>query len=378
MKTLLLALFFTPLFLFSQDMNYAHKVLDTLTSKSMHGRGYVEKGDKIAADYISQQFQKFNLNKFNKDYFQSFNLTVNTFPGDLYLKINGKTLFPGKDYIVDPASNGGKKDYNFNKSDKTKSTIEGMIAIKEEKKKLTLDVSHEVLKTAFIVLQSAIPDTIKEVSFKIENKLLKDYQTQNVIGYVKGTVYPDSFLVFTAHYDHLGEMGRDTYFPGANDNASGITMLLNLAEYYSKKENAPKYSIAFIAFSGEEAGLIGSHYFVEHPLFSLSKIKFLINMDIMGTGDEGMMVVNGAVFDEEYNRLIAINNNKHYLTDIPKRPKAAISDHYFFTEAGVRCFFFYTLGGIKAYHDIYDKAETLPLTKFEDIFRLIRDFVETF
>jgi len=344
----------------------------------MHGRGYVEKGDKIAADYISQQFKKFNLSKFNKDYYQSFYLTVNTFPGDLYLKINGKTLIPGKDYLVDPSSAGGKKDYNFAKSNKTKSAIEEIISIKEEKKKLTMDVSHEFLKTGFTVLQSAIPDTINNVSFKIENKLLKDYQTQNVIGYVKGSVYPDSFLVFTAHYDHLGEMGRDTYFPGANDNASGVAMLLNMAEYYSKKENTPKYSIAFIAFSGEEAGLIGSHYYVQNPLFPLSKIKFLVNMDIMGTGDEGMMVVNGAVFDEEYNRLIAINNSKHYLTDIPKRPKAANSDHYFFTEAGVRSFFFYTLGGIKAYHDIYDKPETLPLTKFEDIFRLIRDFVETF
>src|ERR1035438_2081062 len=110
----------------------------------MHGRGYVESGDKTASNYIASQFQKFNLNKFNKDYFQPFNLTVNTFPGDLFLKINGKTLIPGQDYIVDPASSSGKKDYHFIPGGKTKNDIENSIGIKEENKKLTMDVSHEV------------------------------------------------------------------------------------------------------------------------------------------------------------------------------------------------------------------------------------------
>ena len=87
-------------------------------------------------------------------------------------------------------------------------------------------------------------------------------------------------------------MGKDVYFPGANDNASGVAMLLNLANYYSKKENQPKCSIAFIAFAGEEAGLLGSKYFSEHPLIPLNKMKFLVNLDLLGTGDEGMMVVN--------------------------------------------------------------------------------------
>ena len=76
-------------------------------------------------------------------------------------------------------------------------------------------------------------------------------------------------------------MGKDTFFPGANDNASGVSMLLNLAKYY--KAHPANYSIAFIFFSGEEAGLLGSKYYSEHPIFPLSKIKFLVNLVLLGT-----------------------------------------------------------------------------------------------
>jgi hypothetical protein len=64
----------------------------------------------------------------------------------------------------------------------------------------------------------------------------------------------------------------------------------------------------------------------------------------------------------------------HYLKEVKIRGKAANSDHYYFSEKGVKAFFIYTLGGIKAYHDVYDKAETLPLTKFEELFELITRF----
>ena len=194
---------------------------------------------------------------------------------------------------------------------------------------------------------------------------------------VKGITNPDSFIVFSAHYDHLGRMGRGTYFPGANDNASGVSMLLNLAKHYSLEINKPKYSMVFIAFAGEEAGLAGSKYFIEHPLVDLKKIRFLINLDLVGTGDEGMMVVNATEHKREFEQLKKINEDRQYLTHIGERGKSKNSDHYYFSENGVPAFFFYTMGGIQAYHDIYDKAETLPLTKYKEVFRLIRDFADS-
>ncbi|TAL58695.1 MAG: M20/M25/M40 family metallo-hydrolase [Bacteroidetes bacterium] len=212
------------------------------------------------------------------------------------------------------------------------------------------------------------------IEISLSNKYIENYTSRNILGYIKGTQYTDSFIVFSAHYDHLGRMGKDIYFPGANDNASGCAMLLNLAKHYS--QHPPEYSIVFMAFGAEEVGLLGSKHYVENPLFPLKQIKFLVNMDIMGTGEEGIKVVNATEHKKEFDALVKINEEKKLLPGIQPRGKAKNSDHYFFEEAGVKTFFIYTLGGIKAYHDIYDKPETLPLTEFEDILKLLTDFSE--
>ena len=108
----------------------------------------------------------------------------------------------------------------------------------------------------------------------------------------------------------------------------------------------------------------------------MTSIRFLVNMDILGTGDEGITVVNATLFDKEFKELQRLNAQGSYLPLVKPRGKAAISDHHFFTESGVPCFYIYTLGGIKAYHDTCDRRETLPLTEFEDLFLLLRDFTD--
>ena len=138
--------------------------------------------------------------------------------------------------------------------------------------------------TTIDLLKDSFPGEKNHIEVDIENRFFKAFKSQNLCGYVQGTQFPDSFVVFTAHYDHLGAMGKDAYFPGANDNASGVSMLLNLARYY--KAHPAKYSVVFLFFSGEEAGLLGSKYYSEHPLFPLSTIKFLTNLDLLGTGDD--------------------------------------------------------------------------------------------
>jgi len=379
---------------YSQDLKYAHKIIDTLCSPSMHGRGYVKDGDKIAANYLAEQFKSFKLESFRlngseADYYQNFSLDVNTFPGKMEVSVGDKELIAGKDFIVDAGSIGTSKEYAIGPSKKNSAvyafinyndakTVPGCktcLTVLIEKNKLTGDIATNTKQNPTIhILLNSFDSLAREINVKIENKFIRDYSTQNIIGFFKGSIYPDSFIVFSAHYDHLGQMGSQVYFPGANDNASGCAMLLNLAKYYS--EHPPKYSIAFIAFGAEEAGLVGSKYYVEHPLFPLKQIKFLVNLDLLGTGDEGITVVNGSVFKNEFDILTKINEEKKYLSQIKIRGKAANSDHYFFTEAGVKSFFIYTLGGIKAYHDIYDRPETLPLTKFEDVFKLLVDFTE--
>lgn len=420
----------------TDDISYARHIVDTLASPAMHGRGYVNNGHKIAADFLAKEFKSIGLKPFTKsgEYFQYFQFPVNTFPKNASVKWKraGGDPVAGQDYTIGSASPSVKGKFKvevldssvvydttafaaFLKKDLRKCfLIIDTLGVHDKAKLLLLqnfqryphgikgiilpvnyssvgEHGHECTRLNpwdFSSTQSSYPiieiarqphqhlSDIHEIEVRIDAKFIPRQKSQNLIGYIQGTQYPDSFIVFTAHYDHLGQMGRDTYFPGANDNASGVAMLLSLAKYYADPAHQPKCSIAFMAFSAEEVGLIGSQYYTIHPFFPLRQIRFLVNMDILGTGDEGITVVNGTLFSTEFKTMEMLNAQGSYLPLVKIRGKAAISDHYFFTEAGVPCFYIYTLGGIKAYHDVCDKAQTLPLTKFGKLRSLLTDYTD--
>jgi len=415
---LVLALFASNIY--CQDIDYARSVLDTLCSEHFDGRGFYNDGEKRSADFIKNEYETFGLQKFDDSYFQSFNLSVNSIVGKVVLKVDQKELEPGVDFQIDPSSptfNGTEEVLYLKKEelvsiDKLKKAIRqasgkmlaiNQVLIKDESKeikgqiyefirflkfspdspakgvieiieeKLTFTASQQKAEHPHIVvLEKNFPANTKKVEIRIENEFVKDYQSQNVIGYLEGAV-KDSFICIIGHYDHLGRMGDDVYFPGANDNASGIAMLLSLAKELSTEDL--HYSIAFIAFGSEEIGLVGSKTYTENPIFPLSQIDFLINLDILGTGDDGIQVVNGKEYKTEFDRLVSLNADSDYLKQVKIRGSACNSDHCFFHEKGVPSFFIYTLGGIAHYHNIYDKAETLPLTEYEDLFRLLKQFI---
>ena len=362
---------------YCQDTTYARLIIKKLCSKELLGRGYVNNGVKKAASFIVKELKTIGVCKFEKSYTQNYEFPVNTFPGNMSVLLDGKAIVAGKHYLIEPSSKSVKIKLQLIKTDsvtyqaKVGETVFPLIV--KLKKKLTYSVATELSDNTVIeLLKDYFPNHLKTIDVNFENKFIQHFKNQNLIGYVKGYQHPDSFIVYTAHYDHLGAMGKETYFPGANDNASGVSVLLNLARYY--KKNPSKYSIAFIFFSGEEAGLLGSKYYSEHPIFPLSKIKFLTNLDLLGTGDDGIMVVNATVFKDQFHKLNQINLDKNYIKQIKQRGKAANSDHYWFTEKGVPSFFIYTMGGIQAYHDIYDIDKTLPLTKYLEVCKLLIDF----
>lgn len=400
--------------LFAQK-DFGRKVVDTLASPYMAGRGYVDSGCEKAAKYIENEYKSFGLHAFTASYYQPFHFPINTYPGKIEAWVDGKVVPQGADYIVIPTTpimQGTYKVVKFDKSilldsiklkkflskDYSRSFIVlddgGNLKPGKEKilwetmrynpfkakgivilcDKLTEEESDTVMDFALLyALRNTSFSKAKNIRVDITNKFIRDYTAANLIGYIKGSVQPDSFIVFSAHYDHLGRMG-DIYFPGANDNASGVAMLLSLTRYYSQPENKPKYSIAFMAFAGEEVDILGSAYYTSHPEFPLNKIKFLINMDIMGTGDEGITVVNATKFIKPFQDMVKINDSLHLLKEVKPRGPTANSDHYFFYKNNVPDFFIYTMGGIKAYHDIYDRRETLPLTDFDNVFKLLVNF----
>ena len=358
----------------AQDSVFARRIVDTLTSPYFWGRGYTNDGMGKAARFIAAEFKSYGLQPMGgNNYRQEFTFNANSFPGKMELSLNGAALTPGKDFIVSPESKGIKAKGNLLQKDSVTFVDEQNRIVITLKNKLTWSVAQEVADYTGIEVDKKAVNTIPAtLSANIENKLISNFKAANICGVVKGTARPDTVIMFTAHYDHLGGMGSGTYFPGANDNASGISMLLGLAKYYAA--HPQPYTMAFMCFAGEEAGILGSKYFTENPLLPLNTIKFLINTDLAGTGGEGITVVNASVYPKQFEILKQVNAKGNYLTKIYSRGKVANSDHYWFTEKGVPAFFIYTMGGIKAYHDVFDISKTLPLNEYNDLFKLITGF----
>jgi aminopeptidase YwaD len=373
--------FFNCLFFKAQDLEFTKKIISSLTSEKYHGRGYVKNGCNKAGDFLDKQFQQIGLKPIdNRGFRQTFHFSVNTFPKQVQLFVEGKPLVVGRDFILN-ANSAPFHDEAFLILDSSKkyfTNIEKTVTLKLVKK-LTFSASTgQATSTEFLVLLDSNKawqngNQIK-IKAKIDTKYFENYEVFNLIGKVNGTANTDSTIVVSAHYDHLGRLGKTVYFPGANDNASGVSMLLNLAKAIQAKPL--KYNVVFILFAGEEIGLLGSKYFTENPLVDLKQIKFLVNLDLNGTGDEGATVVNSTIFKSQFELLKSINDQQKLLPQLKTRGKAANSDHYWFSEKGVPAFFIYTMGGIAAYHDIDDKAETLPLTKYKELHQLLLSFIQ--
>jgi len=419
---LITCLFILPLTANTQDIDYARKMVDTLASPSMHGRGYVLNGSNKAGDYLANEMSSLGLQFFGKGYKQEFPVDVITYPSTVRLIIDKKELRAGYEFTVVTGSpsvlgtfrlhyidsssfkrNGSLKKY---KETPGRSFIVYDPSLMKGKHRRMADslLKHNFVNCAgFIllsdkpsivwsvmarggefkypvinVLTSAIAGKGKDAAIVIERKTLDNYNICNVTGYVKGTSQPDSFVVVTAHYDHLGMLGPKVYYPGANDNASGTAMMMDMARYYSDTAHKPAHSMVFIAFAGEEIGLKGSFFAAENPLFPLKNIKFLINLDMVGTGSEGITMVNAVQLPAYFEKMEKLNADKEYVLKVAKRGESCNSDHCPFYQKGVPAVFIYSMGKEHTeYHNPYDTAEKVPFTEYEDIFRLIRDFMDS-
>lgn len=401
---------------YSQEQT-GRRVTEILCSDSLFGRGYVKDGGEKAAQFLAKEFKTSGLTPYMKTGFlQPFTFEVNTFPTEMKLSKGDKTLHPGMHFVVHPSSGSGSGIFNYVVLDSAdfssnKVVSDAMHQISSGKKnsilvdtrnvsdqtaremrhsyselanytptlittneKFTWSVGRSQYKHPVIIINDSILTEDQEpINYAIKAEFIK-HTSKNVVGYLPAKRKRAKTIVFTAHYDHLGGMGEHTYFPGANDNASGTSMLIALAEHF--KDNPSKYNLLFIAFAGEEAGLLGSKHFVERESYPLKSIKFLLNLDIMGSGEEGITVVNGNVLKKPFCKLKKINDQKEYLTKVKPRGETANSDHYHFYQKGVPSFFIYTMGPNKHYHDIFDTYEALSFAAYKDIVNLLIDFVE--
>lgn len=400
----------TSLSCYAQSLDQSKKTIEHLCSAELHGRGYVAQGVNEAATFLESEFSRLKLKKFGDSYTQTYSFPVNTVPGNVLCKVDEATKRVGYDFLVNAdcgSIEGLFKLLHFNMNDSSDKLLLGLkiekgfepnealvlhhyssrdktiidsckaidhvpsLLITTEDKKLTHTISRTVSDVASLTFLDTVIANKEQLLISVKNEFIPAYTCKNLAGFIKGKK-SDSLLVYSAHYDHLGMLGTDAMFPGASDNASGVSMILYLAEYFSKHK--PPCNMAFILFSGEEAGLMGSEYFTKHPMFDLKKIKFLTNIDIMGNAEKGIVVVNGEVFKKQFDLLTSINDQRKLLPEVRIRGKAKNSDHYYFSEMGIPSIFIYSNGGLGFYHDVFDVANSISLTNYEEVAKLLIEF----
>ena len=222
--------------------------------------------------------------------------------------------------------------------------------------------------------------------------------TQNVVGVFEGSdpVLKDEYIALGAHYDHVGvgsPVNGDAIYNGADDDGSGTTALLAIAEALAKAPTRPKRSVLLIWHAGEEKGLWGSRYFTEYPTIPLQKIVTQINIDMIGrsrkegdtnprnnslSGSNEIYVIGSKMMSTELGELTE-SVNKDYLKltynyryDDPKDPNRFFfrSDHYNYARKGIPIVFFFD-GEHEDYHRPGDEAQKIDYEKMQKVVRTV-------
>lgn len=194
--------------------------------------------------------------------------------------------------------------------------------------------------------------------------------TCNVVGYLEGNdpILKNEYIILGAHYDHLGMGGpsskfnkKNTIHYGADDNASGTTALMEIAEKVASNKQDLKRSVIFIAFGAEEQGLLGSKYFLENPTVPLSQVKLMINMDMVGRlNNENHVYMGGAgTFPNGVNFMKNLGESLG-LTPIVHAGSVGGSDHVSFYAKDLSVLGMHT-GGHPQYHTPEDTADLINI-----------------
>ncbi len=490
--TLLLSLY--PILAFSQQYDSAafyysrfieadtmSTYLNILASDEFEGRESGQRGQKLAAKYISKQFRINNVNPYkDSSYFQQFTLESNgeaVFYQDSNILVNNKEFISEKDYYllqgvkmeqqitykdilflgygIDDGPYNDYKNRNVRGkailildgepiSSKGNSYVTGNTSVSEwttfYKKKIKLatengasaifiiDLNFEKnliqYKSAFIKLKKGQPEIpvfyisttmanfifgkeagIENARKKIEKSgkpvskelntilnitlTIKEEQitSENVIGVIEGSDLKDQVVVLSAHYDHLGKIG-DIIYNGADDDGSGTSAILAMAKAFAKAKadgHGPRRTIVCIAFTGEEKGLLGSSYYVKHPVYPLENTICDLNIDMIGRIDDRYVDDPNYIYligsDKISSQLhtISENSNKIYsqlkldylYNDYKDKNRFYYrSDHYNFAKNGIPVIFYFN--GVHAdYHKETDDVEKIDFQKMEKITRLV-------
>ena len=322
MKKYLSLILVIPFFSFAQEnLTYANSInntdlykhIEVLSSDSLEGRETGKLGQKMAAEYIANQFKKIGIPPYKrKTYYQKFKV---------------------------------KSERHICKCDDCDLTF-----------------------------------------FKRIFKANQTIRGENVLGYIEGSDLKDELLIITAHYDHLGKHDS-LIFNGADDDASGVSAALEIAEAFmlAKKEgNGPRRSILIMPVSGEEKGLLGSRYYTDNPIYPLESTVANLNIDMIGRLDDWhdngnyVYLIGSDRLSYDLHDLNEKINNEYIGIDLDYRfndkddPNRYYyrSDHYNFAKNNIPVIFYFN-GVHEDYHKPSDTIEKLDFDKINTITKLI-------
>lgn len=402
-----------------------------LTSKEFQGRGIDNGGADLAAEYLYSCFNNYDLNhhktkEVDSIYFQNFIVAnYGTVKEESFVEVDGKKFYSGKDFVTlgfggvnsNDFLNGRRSFLITRQSDQyfvlSSKKIQGEIRLSYNNKQFlsacralgqyelfvrnnplfTLDSGKDSLTFKMVASTSLTRALTKYISKKQHDKEdsvtvcvirdMKPLKCKNVIGYIPAKTNIDSTIVITAHYDHLGII-NGTHFPGANDNASGVSVMLELARLLADKHRfgwSPSVNLVFIAFSAEESGLLGSGFFVDNPTIDLAAIKYVLNLDMVGgvgrtlEGQPEMLYLYSSncvghdVIDFLVDGAEKMINLSFNLSGNPKYLKA--SDQANFIRKGIPSLFIFS-GVDKNSHKPTDTKDYLSFEKMADLTLLLR------
>jgi aminopeptidase YwaD len=208
------------------------------------------------------------------------------------------------------------------------------------------------------------------VSIKALTAYVAEQPTVNVVAMIEG-VHPelkDEYVVIGAHIDHVGSQAGEVYYPGANDNASGASAVVELARVFSKLETKPERSILFVLFDAEELGLNGARYFVENSPVPLENIVAMLNFDCIAHGDS-IQIGSGLSNPMLYEIAKAADaDGSGMLTSNTWRGGGADATPFY--EKGVPTLYFVSTNSYTHLHLPSDKPETLNPELFKAITKL--------
>ena len=397
------------------SLSQVTKDVSYLASDKLKGRSNYSPEIRIAADYIANRFKESGLTAANSisntGFFQKYQI-IKTTPNILHITINGQSIVTENSTMA-----GTMTHFSWQKSNEIKNTDftihsigknEDMRAIIKQlnneggKHLVLLSPSHKALfqryqqyfqqgttrlakeninnaeENMLVIALSSITAN-KVTNLTVTGKsALSENELLNVVAVIPGKTKPEEVVLYSAHYDHLGiETGEgDIIYNGADDDASGTTAIINLAQYFANRGNNAR-TLMFAAFSAEEIGGFGSHYFSKQ--LDPETITAMINIEMIGkpskfgAGTLWMTGMERSDLGKQLNKTLVKLNQEIYEDPYPEQNLFYRSDNATLARLGVPAHSFSStqLDKDEHYHQASDDLSSLNLNSLHQVIKTL-------